>query len=179
MSRKRFMIILLSIVVCGILIFVINTIMGTLNWHLKSNILFWSFIMISIGSVIFIITLISMIKSKLIKYLILIPSILASSVIFLISFFIFCLWMRVDTIRNIDGIDYIGVEHLTNRLRKSVYYYEEYNYFAYNDENIIIEEFYDYDDYEIPEFRTYYKENKEKETIYYDDNGNITKTTTW
>lgn len=179
MSRKKFMIILLPIIVCGILIFVINTIIYTLNWHFRLHILFFAFLMVSIGIISLIITLISMIKSKIIKYLVLIPSIIICGIIFLISFFIFGLWSRTDIIKNIDGRDYIGIEHLTNRLRKSVYYYEKYNYFAYNDEKIIIEEFYDYDDYKIPEFRTYYKENNEKETIYYDENGNITRTNIW
>ena len=79
-------------------------------------------------------------------------------------------------IKEIDGIKYCGVEYETNRLRKNVYYYKEYNIFAYHETKERIEEFYDYDDYEHPLYREYYDENSRCKIIYeFDKSGNITE----
>ena len=55
-----------------------------------------------------------------------------------------------------------------------IYYYKEYNIFAYHEKKEHIEEFYDYDDYEHPLYREYYDENSRCKIIYeFDKSGNI------
>ena len=85
---------------------------------------------------------------------------------------IFGLCLNPDIERNIDGVNYIGVEHTTNRLRKDVYYYDKYNFITYNYENMVIKEF--YDEYGVLHTRTYFKNPKTDSLIYYyDENKNI------
>ena len=87
------------------------------------------------------------------------------------KFFIF----REGYVKEIDGKEYYAVATYSNRFRKEVFYYENHNIFAYQKTKEFIEEFYDYDDYEHPEFREYHKENIGNSIIYYyDDDGNIT-----
>lgn len=78
-------------------------------------------------------------------------------------------------VEEIDGKKYYAVASYTNRMRKNVYCYENYNFFAYQKTKDYIFEFYDYDNYIFPEFREYHKENLNDSIIYYyDDYGNIT-----
>ena len=117
---------------------------------------------------------------KKIISLVLVLIVLVFSFIFLImymiqnnwyfKFFIFREWY----VKEIDGKEYYAVATYTNRFRKDVYYYENHNIFAYQKTKEYIEEFYNYDDYEHPEFREYHKENlKDSIIYYYDDFGNI------
>ena len=65
-------------------------------------------------------------------------------------------------------------------LRKEVYYYKDYNIFAYHETKEYIKEFYDYNDYEHPLYREYYKNKPQDRVIYdYDKEGNITQITTY
>lgn len=87
------------------------------------------------------------------------------------KFFIF----REGYVKEIDGKEYYAEATYSNRFRKEVFYYENHNLFAYQKTKEYIEEFYDYDDYEHPEFREYHKENLNDSIIYYyDKTGNIT-----
>ncbi len=82
---------------------------------------------------------------------------------------------KETSIKEFDGKEYIGIASYSNRLRKNIKYYEEYNFFAYKPSEEYIEEFYDYNDYENPEWREYHKVPYAKSIIYYfDKDGNIT-----
>ncbi len=87
---------------------------------------------------------------------------------------------KETNIKMIDGKNYIGIASYSNRLRKTINYYEDFNFFAYKPSKEYIEEFYDYKDYEHPEFREYHKVPMTNSIIYYfDKNGNITKKMTY
>ena len=77
-------------------------------------------------------------------------------------------------IKEIDGKNYIGIASYSNRLRKNIKYYEDFNFLAYKPSEEYIEEFYDYTDYEHPEYREYHKIPITESIIYYfDKEGNI------
>ena len=83
-------------------------------------------------------------------------------------------------IKEIDGRKYLGIESYSNRLRKTVKYYENYNILAYKKTKEYIEEFYANDGKKYLEYREYHKEPQTDSVIYYyDDNGNITETKTY
>lgn len=87
---------------------------------------------------------------------------------------------KSTNIKEIDGKKYLGIESYSNRLRKTVKYYENYNTFAYKKTKEYIEEFYADDGNKHLEYREYHKEPKTDSVIYYyDDNGNITETKTY
>ena len=99
-----------------------------------------------------------------------------SIIVAFVEFMVLCWVIKTTSIKKIDDIKYCGVEYETNRLRKNVYYYKEYNIFAYHETKEHIEEFYDYDDYEHPLYREYYDENSRCKIIYeFDKSGNITE----
>ena len=83
-------------------------------------------------------------------------------------------------VKEIDGRKYLGIESYSNRLRKTVKYYENYNILAYKKTKEYIEEFYADDGKKYLEYREYHKEPQTDSVIYYyDDNGNITETKTY
>ena len=83
-------------------------------------------------------------------------------------------------VKEIDGRKYLGIESHSNRLRKTVKYYENYNILAYKKTKEYIEEFYADDGNKYLEYREYHKEPQTDSVIYYyDDNGNITETKTY
>ena len=83
-------------------------------------------------------------------------------------------------VKEIDGRKYLGIESYSNRLRKTVKYYENYNILAYKKTKEYIEEFYADDGNKYLEYREYHKEPQTDSVIYYyDDNGNITETKTY
>ena len=83
-------------------------------------------------------------------------------------------------VKEIDGRKYLGIESYSNRLRKTVKYYENYNILAYKKTKEYIEEFYADDGNKYLEYREYHKEPQTDSVIYYyDDNGNITETRTY
>lgn len=87
---------------------------------------------------------------------------------------------KSTNIKEIDGKKYLGIESYSNRLRKTVKYYENYNTFAYKKTKEYIEEFYADDGNKHLEYREYHKEPQTDSVIYYyDDNGNITETKTY
>ena len=81
---------------------------------------------------------------------------LISIIVSFVEFMVLCWSIKTTTIKEIDGTKYCGVEYETNRLRKNIYYYKEYNIFAYHETKEHIEEFYEHDDYEHPLYRKYY-----------------------
>ena len=83
-------------------------------------------------------------------------------------------------IKEIDGRKYLGIESYSNRLRKTVKYYENYNTFVYKKTKEYIEEFYNDDGNKHLKYREYHREPQTDSVIYYyDDNGNITETKTY
>ena len=83
-------------------------------------------------------------------------------------------------VKEIDGRKYLGIESYSNRLRKTVKYYENYNILADKKTKEYIEEFYADDGNKYLEYREYHKEPQTDSVIYYyDDNGNITETKTY
>ena len=94
--------------------------------------------------------------------------------IILINFTICGLMIKLDNIKEIDEKKYIGIEYLSNRGRKTIYYYDTYNIFAYHKTEEYIEEFYDYDNYECSKYRKYNKIPQTDSIIYYyDEDGNV------
>lgn len=84
------------------------------------------------------------------------------------------------SIKEIDGKEYIGIESYSNRLRKTITYYANYNYFAYQKTEEYIEEFYENDKNKFPEYREYHRTPQTDSVIYYyDNNGNIIETKTY
>ena len=171
MKNKIETTILLTTIIFPILMFVINKILGIFDWHLRSWIWWLVFFVIHIGGYIFSIFAISTMRSKIGKIIV----ILIWSAICLPIFFInlgFSSWIiKIDLVKEIDGISYIGVQHFTNRLRSNVYYYSDYNFFSYKDVNKCVEEF--YDEYDVLQYREYYNNDGTDHTIYFDKKGNI------
>lgn len=156
-------------------IYVVNMVLNKYDLHLKNWILRLSFFIIHIGIIVFSIFKISKINSKLKKITILvIGGIICLNVIYF-NYIFFNLTLKKENIREIDGKEYIGIEYLTIRARKTIYYYDTHNVFAYRTNNLLIEEFYNYDNYDTPEYRTYYQNNKEKRTIIFHEDGTVTE----
>ena len=85
---------------------------------------------------------------------------------------------KSTNIKEIDEKQYLGVESYSNRLRKTIIYYEEYNTFAYKKTEEYIEEF--YNDNGKLEYREYHRVPQTNSVIYYyDNNGNISETKTY
>ena len=158
----------------GILILITNNIINNFDWYLKSNFMWIASFMITFGIFLLGIFLLIKIKNIGLKIFLSIFWVLIIIVVVFIQLALLCWIIKTTFIREIDGVKYCGVEYVTNRLRKNVYYYKEYNIFAYHKTKEYIEEFYDYDDYVHPEFREYHKENLTDSIIYYYDKfGNI------
>ena len=80
--------------------------------------------------------------------------------------------------KEIYGKKYLCIESCSNRLRKTIIYYEEYNTFAYKKTEEYIEEF--YNDNGKLEYREYHRVPQTNSVIYYyDNNGNISETKTY
>ena len=85
---------------------------------------------------------------------------------------------KSTNIKEIDEKQYLGVESYSNRLRKTITYYEKYNTFAYKKTEEYIEEF--YDDNGKLEYREYHRIPQTNSVIYYYDNdGNILEIKTY
>lgn len=154
MKKKIFFSITLILV--GILIIIINKIIGNFNWHLRSDFIWLAALIIPLGITLLGVFSLSTIKNKEVRSFFIIFWIVMNVVIVFIEF-ILLVWIIKDTpIKEIDGVKYCGVEYYSNRLRKEVYYYKEYNIFAYHETKEHIEEFYEHDDYEHPLYRKYY-----------------------
>lgn len=175
MKNKKSIILSISLIMVGIVIIITNVILKNFNWHFRSWILTLSFIIIHIGIICFISLKIRKIKSRNKRYILLVIWIFISIFIILINFTLFGLIIKIDNVKEIDGKKYIGIEYLSNRARKTIYYYDTYNIFAYHKTEEYIEEFYDYDNYECPKYRKYNKIPQTDSIIYYyDEDGNIT-----
>ena len=166
---KKKVIFSIVLIIAGILIVIINKIIGNFNWHLRSDFIWLASFMITFG--VFWLGILSLkdVKKEGVKIFFIIFWTLFSIIVAFVEFMVLC-WI----IKEIDGTKYCGVEYETNRLRKNIYYYKEYNIFAYHETKEHIEEFYDYDDYEHPLYREYYDENSRCKIIYeFDKSGNI------
>ncbi len=85
---------------------------------------------------------------------------------------------KSTNIKEIDEKQYLGVESYSNRLRKTIIYYEKYNTFAYKKTEEYIEEF--YDENGKLEYREYHKIPQTNSVIcYYDNDGNIVEIKTY
>lgn len=173
--RKKENIVLIFTISYIIFICVINIVLNKYDWHLKNWILILSFFIIHIGIIVFSIFKICQINSKLKRITILvIGSIICLNVIY-VNYIFFNLTLKEENIRKIDGKEYIGIEYLTNRARKTIYYYDTHNVFAYGTNNLLIKEFYNYDNYNTPVYRTYYQNNKEKRTMIFHEDRTVTE----
>jgi len=164
--------ILLTTIIFPISMFIINKILGIFDWHLRSWIWWLVFFIIHIGGYIFSIFAISTMKSKIGKFIVITIWTLICFVIGFINFIIFGLFVRIDAIKEIDGVEYLGVNSYANLDDQVVNYYEKYNWFAYKKDNIIIDEFFEKGE-DIPKDRTYYNQDGSNHTIYFDRKGNI------
>lgn len=173
MKNKKDYFILLGVITYIVFVTIVNYILRNNNWYLRSWVYKYSILIIHIVIFMFLILRFKHNNSKKKKIIITIMFILFIG----ISFFNYILssWIiKVDKIKEIDDIKYVGVEYVTNRLRKSIYYYKDYNLFAYHKTKEYIEEFYDYNNYEQPETRTYHKIPITETIIYYyNKQGNI------
>ena len=173
---KKKVIFSIVLIIAGILIVIINKIIGNFNWHLRSDFIWLASFMITFG--VFWLGILSLkdVKKEGVKIFFTIFWALIIIFVGFVEFLLLCWVIKTTSIKKIDDIKYCGVEYETNRLRKNVYYYKEYNIFAYHETKEHIEEFYDYDDYEHPLYREYYDENSRCKIIYeFDKNGNITE----
>ena len=162
------------LIIAGILIVIINKIIGNFNWHLRSDFIWLASFMITFG--VFWLGILSLkdVKKEGVKIFFIIFWTLFSIIVAFVEVMVLCWIIKTTVIKEIDGTKYCGVEYETNRLRKNIYYYKEYNIFAYHETKEHIEEFYDYDDYEHPLYRECYDENSRCKIIYeFDKSGNI------
>ena len=173
---KKKVIFSIVLIIAGILIVIINKIIGNFNWHLRSDFIWLASFMITFG--VFWLGILSLkdVKKEGVKIFFTIFWALIIIFVGFVEFLLLCWVIKTTSIKKIDDIKYCGVEYETNRLRKNVYYYKEDNIFAYHETKEHIEEFYDYDDYEHPLYREYYDENSRCKIIYeFDKSGNITE----
>ena len=173
MKNRKDYFVLLDVIIYIAFVAIVNFILQNNYWYLRSWVYKCSVIIIHIAIFMFLILRLRHNNSKKKKIIIIIIFILFIG----ISFFDYILssWIiKIDKIKEIDDTKYVGVEYLTNRLRKSIYYYKDYNFFAYHKTKEYVEEFYDYKNYEQPETRTYRKiPITESIVYYYDGQGNI------
>ena len=173
---KKKVIFSIVLIIAGILIVIINKIIGNFNWHLRSDFIWLASFMITFGVFWLGILSLKYVKKEGVKIFFIIFWALIIIFVGFVEFLLLCWVIKTTSIKKIDDIKYCGVEYETNRLRKNVYYYKEYNIFAYHETKEHIEEFYDYDDYEHPLYREYYDENSRCKIIYeFDKSGNITE----
>ena len=171
---KKKVIFSIVLIIAGILIVIINKIIGNFNWHLRSDFIWLASFMITFG--VFWLGILSLkdVKKEGVKIFFIIFWTLFSIIVAFVEFMVLCWIIKTTVIKEIDGTKYCGVEYETNRLRKNICYYKEYNIFAYHETKEHIEEFYDYDDYEHPLYRECYDENSRCKIIYeFDKSGNI------
>lgn len=171
---KKKVIFSIVLIIAGILIVIINKIIGNFNWHLRSDFIWLASFMITFG--VFWLGILSLkdVKKEGVKIFFIIFWTLFSIIVAFVEFMVLCWIIKTTVIKEIYGTKYCGVEYETNRLRKNIYYYKEYNIFAYHETKEHIEEFYDYDDYEHPLYRECYDENSRCKIIYeFDKSGNI------
>lgn len=170
----------IALILVGILILIINKYISNFDWHLKSDFIWMASFMIPLGVFLLGIFSLKTIKNNGFRiFLNTVWSLIIIAIVF-VEFILLCWFIKGTIIKEIDGVKYCGVEYQTNRLRKNVYYYREYNIFAYHETKEYIEEFYDYDDYEHPEYRKYNRiPQSDSITYYYDKNGNVTDIKTY
>lgn len=174
---KKGIISAILMILVGIAIVFLSIALKKYDWYLRSWILYLTIWLITFGVIIFVISILKFIKINPIKNILIAIWILISLFICFVEFIFLAWFIKSDSVKEIDNNKYVGIEYFSNRLRKEVNYYEEYNIFAYHKTYEYIEEFYDYDDYVHPEYRKYYKIPQTDSIIYYyDENGEITKT---
>lgn len=164
----------------GIAILITNKNLKNSNWYLRSWIIELAPYMISLGIMILGGLALKAIKLKELRIALITLWVIINLGIMFAEFIILAWVIKLDVVKEIDGKKYLGVEYYTNRLRKTITYYEEYNAFAYHKTDEYIEEFYNYNDYEHPEYRHYYKIPRTDSIIYYyDKEGNVTDIKTY
>lgn len=180
MKTKKITILSILLIIIGIVIIITNMILQIFNWYIRSWIIILAPIIITCGIALIGILSLKDQKSKILKSSFIVLWILLILGISFIEYIFLSWFIKSDIVREIDGVKYVGVEYYSNRLRKTVNYYEEYNIFVYHKTEEYIEEFYDYDDYNQPEYREYYKIPITDSIIYYyDKKGNITEIKTY
>lgn len=160
--------ILFTTIIFPISMFIINKVLGIFDWHLRYWIWTLVFFVIHAGGYSFSIFAICTMRSKIGNFIVITIWSLVCLVICFINLFIFSWCVRFNGIKEIDGISYIGVHRNIDWDYYEVNYYDNYNWFAYKDENIIIQEGFE-EKKDFPEYRKYYKNDM---TIYFDEKGN-------
>lgn len=181
-NKKRIIFIIISVllILMGIAILITNKNLKNSNWYLRSWIIELAPYTISLGIMTLGILALKVIKLKELRIALITLWVIINLGIMFAEFIILAWVIKLDVVKEIDGKKYLGVEYYTNRLRKTITYYEEYNAFAYHKTDEYIEEFYNYNDYEHPEYRHYYKIPRTGSTIYYyDEEGNVTDIKTY
>ena len=175
---KKKIISCITLILIGIMIIIINIIIGKFDWHLRSCFIWLASLMIPFG--IFLLGVFSLIciKNKVVRIFLMICWGLISAVVVLIEVWVLAWTINDTSIKEIDGVKYCGVEY-SSLFQKEEVYYKEYNIFAYHETKECIEEFYD-NDFTNPKSRTYKKVPQTDSIIYhYDKNGNITEINTY
>ena len=124
MKKSIFSIIMILV---GILIIVTGKIIDDFNWYLRSDFLWLASFLITLGIFLLGLFLLRKIKNKVLKIFLSIFWTLMLIVVAFVEFMLLCWFIKPTIIKEIDGVEYCGVEYITNRLRKNVYYYKEYN----------------------------------------------------
>lgn len=175
-----FVCIAILLIILGVAIIIVSGNLKSSDWHLRSWVIELAPYSISVGVMTLGILALIAIKNKTVKIVLSVLWILFCLGIIFIEFMLSAWFVKSDYVRKIDGKEYLGIDYYSNRLRKTVTYYEEYNAFAYHKTDEYIEEFYNYDDYEHPEYREYHKvPNTDSITYYYDKEGNVTEIKTY
>lgn len=179
MNKKKEFFLLLFVIVYVALIYFINMTLNNNNWYLRGWVFSLSFIIILLSVFVFLILRMIHIKST-VKKSILIIIIIAFAFFSFVTGILCTRIIKNDDIKEIDNNKYLGIESLSNRNRKTIIYYQEYNIFAYHKTEEYIEEFYDTGNNEIPEFREYHKNPLQNSKIYYyDEDGNVKEIKTY
>ena len=164
--------ILLTTIIFPISMFIINKILGIFDWHLRYWIWTLVFFVIHAGGYSFSIFAICTMRSKIGRFIVIPIWSFICLVICFINLVIFSWCVRINGVKEIDGINYIGVNRNIDWDYYEVSYYDKYNWFAYNDDNIIVEESFEDND-KFPRHRTYYNNDGTNHSIYFDKKGNI------
>lgn len=158
-------------ILIGIVIIILNIILKNFDWHLRSWMITLAPALITLGIATLGYISLNTIRKDLPRVFFMIVWTIICLIIISIEFFLWAWIVKSDTVKEIDGTKYVGVEYYSNRMRKTVIYYKEFNIFAYHETKEYIEEFYEHDNYDQPEYRRYHKENSDEDVvIYYIDN---------
>lgn len=159
MKKETSVVSLIISILIGIAIIILNIILKNFDWHLRSWMITLAPALITLGIATLGYISLNTIRKDLPRVFFMIVWTIICLIIISIEFFLWAWIVKSDAVKEIDGTKYVGVEYYSNRMRKTVIYYKEFNIFAYHETKEYIEEFYEHDNYDQPEYRRYHKEN--------------------